>query len=145
MDENIRYKTLTIISKKSFVLSKVIRSNDNNFYSSMYHFEKKIEIRNILIGNQYAAEDSAYLAVTGVTHLVNTAATLSAPDCVRPHPLHLEELGIKFLNLEIIDRKEINIEQHFDIATAWMDEGLKAGGKVLVNCWQGASRFEDVI
>ena len=58
-------------------------------------------IRNILIGNQYGAEDSVYLSVTGVTHLVNTAGTLAEPDCVRPHPVHLDQLGIKLLNLEV--------------------------------------------
>ena len=58
-------------------------------------------IRNILIGNQYVAEDSVYLSVTGVTHLVNTAGTLAAPDCVRPHPVHLDQLGIKLLHLEV--------------------------------------------
>ena len=62
-------------------------------------------IRNILIGNQYGAEDSVYLSVylsvTGVTHLVNTAGTLAEPDCVRPHSVHLDQLGIKLLNLEV--------------------------------------------
>ena len=58
-------------------------------------------IRNILIGNQYAAEDSVYLSVTGVTNLINTAGTLAEPDCVRPYPVHLDQLGIKLLHLEV--------------------------------------------
>ena len=57
--------------------------------------------RNILIGNQYAAEEAVYLSLTGVTHLINTAGTLKELDCVRPHPLHLQDLGIKLLNLEV--------------------------------------------
>ena len=63
--------------------------------------------RNILIGNQYAAEDYSYLSVTGVTHLVNTAGTLKEPDCVRPHPIHLSEHGIKLLNLEVMLKRMI--------------------------------------
>ena len=81
--------------------------------------------RNILIGNQYAAEEAVFLSVTGVTHLVNTAGTLKELDCVRPHPLHLQD---------------VSISDYFDTTTAWMEEALQGGGKVLVNCWQGASR-----
>ena len=55
------------------------------------------------MGNQYAAEDSVYLAMIGVTHLVNPAGTLAEPDCVRPHPVHLEQLGIKLLNMEVVN------------------------------------------
>ena len=57
--------------------------------------------RNLLIGNQFAAEDSPYLALNGVTHVVNTAGTVSEPDCVRPNREHLTNLGIQLLNLEV--------------------------------------------
>ena len=130
-------------------------------------------IRNILIGNQYAAEDSVYLAITGVTHLLNPAGTLAEPDCVRPHAVHLEQLGIKLLNLEVItlfvregelklwfkvlslfnlkllfqinDRPGVDISQYFPTTTTWLEEALQGGGKVLVNCWQGASRLAQIL
>ena len=120
-------------------------------------------IRNILIGNQYAAEDSVYLAITGVTHLLNPAGTLAEPDCVRPHAVHLEQLGIKLLNLEvklwfkvlslfnlkllfqINDRPGVDISQYFPTTTTWLEEALQGGGKVLVNCWQGASRLAQIL
>jgi len=101
--------------------------------------------KNILIGNQYAAEDSVYLAITGVTHLLNPAGTLAEPDCVRPHAVHLEQLGIKLLNLEINDRPGVDISQYFPTTTTWMEEALQGGGKVLVNCWQGASRSATLV
>ena len=55
-----------------------------------------------MIGNQFAAEDSPFLALNGVTHVVNTAGTFSEPDCVRPNELHLKQLGITLLNLEVM-------------------------------------------
>ena len=61
-----------------------------------------VHLRNLLIGNQFAAEDSPYLALNGVTHVVNTAGTVSQPDCVRPNQEHLKQLGIELLNLEVI-------------------------------------------
>ena len=59
------------------------------------------DLSNIMIGNKFAAEDWTYLSLEGVTHLVNTAGTLSEPDVVRPNAVHLEKLGIKLLNLEV--------------------------------------------
>ena len=61
-----------------------------------------VEIRNLLIGNQFAAEDSPFLSLHGVTHVVNTAGTISEPDCVRPNQDTLKQLGIELLNLEVI-------------------------------------------
>ena len=41
---------------------------------------------------------------------------------------------------QINDRKDVQISDHFDAVTEWMEDALQKGGKVLVNCWQGASR-----
>merc|ERR1711892_39984 len=101
--------------------------------------------KNRLIGNQCAAEDSPYLALNGVTHVLNTAGTVSEPDCVRPHQEHLEQLGIKLRNLEINDKSDVSISDFFNTAADWVHAALQSEGKVLVNCWQGASRSTTIV
>merc|ERR1711910_291159 len=101
--------------------------------------------KNLLIGNQFAAEDSPYLSLNGVTHVVNTAGTVSEPDCVRPNKEQLTNLGIQLLNLEINDKAEVSIQDFFDTTADWIHAALQAGGKVLVNCWQGASRSSSMV
>eukprot|EP00090_Calanus_glacialis_P013138 TRINITY_DN21767_c0_g1_i1.p1 TRINITY_DN21767_c0_g1~~TRINITY_DN21767_c0_g1_i1.p1 ORF type:complete len:234 (+),score=77.62 TRINITY_DN21767_c0_g1_i1:30-704(+) len=101
--------------------------------------------KNLLIGNQFAAEDSPYLALNGVTHVVNTAGTVSQPDCVRPNQEHLKQLGIELLNLEINDKSDVPIGDFFDSTADWIHAALQSGGKVLVNCWQGASRSSTMV
>lgn len=95
---------------------------------------------NLMVGNMYAAEDAQYLADQGVTHLLNTAGLQTEPDCVRPNMEELERRGIKLLTLPINDRAFFGIKEHFPVSGAWIREALRGGGKVLVNCFQGASR-----
>ena len=52
----------------------------------------------------------------------------------------LERRGIKLLTLPINDRSFVGIKEHFPVSGAWIREALRGGGKVLVNCFQGASR-----
>ena len=42
---------------------------------------------------------------------------------------------------QINDKSDVSISDFFDTTTAWMADALQGGGKVLVNCWQGASRY----
>merc|ERR1711971_571324 len=100
---------------------------------------------NLMIGNMYAAEDAQYLASQGVTHLLNTAGLQTEPDCVRPNLEELEVRGIKVLTLPINDRAFVGIKEHFPTSGAWIREALQGGGKVLVNCFQGASRSATIV
>jgi len=102
---------------------------------------------NLLVGNQMAAEDVQYLVDLGVTHLLNTASgDDKQPDRVRPNAVELERLGIKLLNLEIKDKANVEIKEHFLTTGAWIGQALaKPGGRVLVNCYQGASRSATVV
>ena len=59
---------------------------------------------------------------------------------VRPNAVELERLGIKLLNLEIKDKATVEIKEHFLTTGAWIRQALDSGGRVLVNCYQGASR-----
>ena len=44
-----------------------------------------------------------------------------------------------------MDLPHVKISDYFDTATAWMEAAMKSGGKVLVNCWQGASRSATIV
>jgi len=101
--------------------------------------------RNIEIGNNYSVEEPAYLKLRGVTHVLNTCGKESEPDCARPNPFHFKNNGLEHLNLEIVDLPHVKISDYFDTATAWMEAAIKSGGKVLVNCWQGASRSTTIV
>ena len=60
---------------------------------------------------------------------------------MRPDALELERIGIALLNLEIADKATVEIKEHFITTGAWIREALASGGRVLVNCYQGASRW----
>ena len=60
---------------------------------------------------------------------------------MRPDALELERIGITLLNLEIADKAKVEIKEHFLTTGAWIGEALAYGGRVLVNCYQGASRW----
>ena len=77
-----------------------------------------------------------------VTHLLNTAGLETEPDCVKPNLEELERRGIKVLTLRVNDRAFVGINEHFSTSGAWIREALQGGGRVLVNCFQGASRWQ---
>jgi len=52
---------------------------------------------------------------------------------------------IKVLTLPINDRAFVGIKEHFPTSGAWISEALQGGGKVLVNCFQGASRSATIV
>jgi len=108
---------------------------------------------NLMIGNKAAAEDASFLASQGVTHLLNCAHVLGhwmGPDNpkvyrVQPDLTQLEEKGIKVLQLELLDESQIAISDKFQETNVWLKQALGSGGKVLVNCYQGASRSATVV
>ena len=86
-------------------------------------------VPNLLIGNKMAAEDTKYLVEQGVTHLLNTASGENMPDGVKsptcsysclpiqvhPDSAELEKMGIKLLNLEVKDKANVEINEHFKV------------------------------
>merc|ERR1719422_1191159 len=86
-----------------------------------------------------------YLVEEGVTHLLNTASGENMPDGVHPDAAELEKMGIKLLNLEVKDKANVEINEHFKTTGVWIGEALASGGRVLVNCYQGASRSATVV
>lgn len=108
---------------------------------------------NIMIGNKAAAEDASFLASLGVTHLLNCAHVLGHwmgqenPKVYRVDPdlAELAQRGINILQLELLDESKVEICEKFQENNAWIKQALDSGGKVLVNCYQGASRSATVV
>ena len=48
--------------------------------------------------------------------------------------------GIIYMGLRLADVDQTNISEHFEEVSAFIDEALSSGGKVLVNCQMGMSR-----
>ena len=111
---------------------------------------------NIMVGNKAAAESTEFLLQRGVTHLLNLAADRSlrfhvTPDKVRCstdiHEIHakrskaaLARAGVEVKEMGLRDREGEEISCRFREAGLWLRTALRGRGRVLVNCWQGASR-----
>merc|ERR1712080_531894 len=64
---------------------------------------------------------------------------------VTPDVETLESHGVKVMQLDLADKDMADISSHFPATNAWIKEALDGGGKVLVNCFQGASRSATVV
>ena len=100
---------------------------------------------NLFLGNKAAAEDTAYLKSKGITHLLNmgSASLRSSKFLVVPHT---EELASQDIQLENSpDWGEMKVSDCFDHCGEWIEQSMDSGGRVLVVCWQGASRSATVV
>ena len=100
---------------------------------------------NLFLGNKAAAEDARYLKSKGITHLLNmgSASLRSSKFLVVPDKDDLEREGIEVKDAPAWGEMKVN--DCFDDCGEWMAERLSGGGRVLVVCWQGASRSAAVV
>ena len=105
---------------------------------------------NLYLGNKGAAESVEYLVSRGITHVLNLAAnTAGVTKVVRysvdPDKETLQGLGIELKELQLRDKLDEDITKVFKESGRFIRRSLAAGGKVMVNCWQGASRSATVV
>jgi len=89
----------------------------------------------ILLGNGDTISNIPYLKGIGVTHVLNTAE--------RHVPVNPEKYscyGIKYYGFHVDDLPEANISRYFHSTSRFIDDAVKGGGLVLVNCYMGWSR-----
>jgi protein-tyrosine phosphatase len=98
---------------------------------------------NLLIGNKAAAEDIDFLSTKKITHVVNLAAVSSTKFIVRPNKAALRRSKIKLTDLKL--RPNQKFDEHFEPSGELIEKSLHVGGRVMVNCWQGASRSATVV
>lgn len=102
-------------------------------------------IPNLFLGNKGAAENIEYLKSKKITHLLNmgSASMRSRQFVVTPDKDDLEREGIQLKNSP--DWSEMNIIECFPECCDWIQKSLDDKGRVLVACWQGASRSAAVV
>jgi len=98
---------------------------------------------NLLIGNKAAAEDSQFLSRKRITHVINLAALSSSKFIVTPDGAALQKKKIRLTQVNVLPS-----EQFFyfvDEVGEIIQDSLSSENKVMVNCWQGASRSATVV
>eukprot|EP00092_Neocalanus_flemingeri_P015588 GFUD01016876.1.p1 GENE.GFUD01016876.1~~GFUD01016876.1.p1 ORF type:complete len:430 (+),score=113.03 GFUD01016876.1:921-2210(+) len=99
----------------------------------------------IFLGNKGAAENADFLVMKGISHVLNLAADTNLKFFVVPDRERLEKNGIELKEMQLKDRKGENISEKFRESGMWIRSSLAAGGTVMVNCWQGASRSATIV
>merc|ERR1711892_764998 len=100
---------------------------------------------NIFLGNKGAAESTDFLVKKGITHVLNLASDTTLKFFVVPEREKLEKIGIELKEMKLRDRPGESICEKFRESGMWMRSCLLSGGKVMVNCWQGASRSATIV
>lgn len=100
---------------------------------------------NIFIGEESIAKDLVQLRRLGMTHVVNAAEGRDDGYHVHTNHVMYRRVGIQYLGLAVTDMMSFNISQYFNKCADFIDAALESGGKVLVNCKQGASRSAAVV
>uniref|UniRef100_A0A0D6R6E6 protein-tyrosine-phosphatase n=1 Tax=Araucaria cunninghamii TaxID=56994 RepID=A0A0D6R6E6_ARACU len=86
----------------------------------------------IFLGSIGAAYNKSILKSLNITHILLVANALE--------PAYPNDF--KYKQVEVVDRMDANIEQHFEECFAFIDEAKLEGGCVLVHCFAGRSRSE---
>ncbi|XP_059078384.1 dual specificity protein phosphatase 3-like isoform X4 [Tigriopus californicus] len=91
------------------------------------------------IGDKGAARNTFYLKKVGVTHVLNTAEG-SRMGTVDTNQNYYKPFGIKYKGLKLLDVAQTNISMYFNEVADFIDDAVRSGGQVLVNCLMGMSR-----
>ncbi|KAH7887591.1 protein-tyrosine phosphatase-like protein [Phlebopus sp. FC_14] len=100
------------------------------------HVDTIIEGR-LYLGNIHAARSSRSLTERRITHIVSV--------CNEPIPAELPESGITHLRIPVEDVDFADILIWLPQACGFINQAVRAGGVVLVHCYQGLSRSATVV
>eukprot|EP00092_Neocalanus_flemingeri_P070367 GFUD01086352.1.p1 GENE.GFUD01086352.1~~GFUD01086352.1.p1 ORF type:complete len:218 (+),score=82.24 GFUD01086352.1:28-681(+) len=98
---------------------------------------------NLLIGNKAAAEDIDFLTMKKISHVINLAAESSTKFIVTPDRAALDEREIKLTEVTLLP--QMQVQELFQNLGEMIEQSLCRGDRVMVNCWQGASRSATVV
>ncbi|KAJ9700229.1 hypothetical protein PVL29_005855 [Vitis rotundifolia] len=84
----------------------------------------------LFLGSVGAASNKSELKSLNITHILTVANMLE--------PAHPNDFTYKII--EVTDKADTNIAQHFDECFNFIDEAKRLGGGVLVHCFLGRSR-----
>ncbi|KAL2944794.1 Dual specificity protein phosphatase 1 [Bienertia sinuspersici] len=89
----------------------------------------------LFVGSFGAANNKAALKRLNITHILTVAGSM-APS----YPY-----DFKYKIIEVADREETDLAQHFDECIDFIDGAKRSGGGVLVHCFVGRSRSVTII
>ncbi|RNA25119.1 dual specificity phosphatase 19-like [Brachionus plicatilis] len=93
----------------------------------------------LYLGGHNSIKNVAELTKYGITHVLNMAQELS----LNNHE-YLDK-KIKILQISAKDAEMYNIRPDFDLAFMFIDDCLRSGGKIVVNCARGISRSATIV
>ena len=91
----------------------------------------EIVVGQLFVSGWLVAEDWSQLESLGITHVINTASSISKCPFAAV---------ISYLPLAIEDSKNEDIEAYFYPCIDFIEEAVRNGGRVLVHCMEGVSR-----
>ncbi|KAI4345571.1 hypothetical protein L6164_012679 [Bauhinia variegata] len=94
----------------------------------------KIE-EGLFLGSVGAATNKSALKALNITHILTVASTLA--------PAHPNDFVYKII--QVADRTDTNLREHFDECFHFIDEAKRLGGGVLVHCFVGRSRSVTIV
>ncbi|KAJ9700230.1 hypothetical protein PVL29_005855 [Vitis rotundifolia] len=89
----------------------------------------------LFLGSVGAASNKSELKSLNITHILTVANMLE--------PAHPNDFTYKII--EVTDKADTNIAQHFDECFNFIDEAKRLGGGVLVHCFLGRSRSVTIV
>ncbi|KAG1696558.1 hypothetical protein DVH05_018251 [Phytophthora capsici] len=91
----------------------------------------------LFLGNMWHAQSKQVVSHLGITHVVNASLDVGNT---------FENDGVKYLNVTIKDRPEVDISPFFDSAYRFIESAKRTQhGRVLVHCTQGISRSATLV
>jgi len=94
---------------------------------------------NLFLGNYHSSLQFHHLQKRNITHIVSVILAVPSPPTISQFRDNFHYLVIKAL-----DRPSQNLIEQFDEAHEFIDNGLAAGGGVLIHCMAGVSRSSTI-
>jgi len=85
---------------------------------------------DVFVGDVYAAHNTCELKKRNITHIVNMACGVA--------PAYPQDFT--YMHIPLLDCASENIQDHFHKTSAFIQEALDQGGRVLIHCLKGISR-----
>ena len=124
-----RYNQETTVESLLEVLKKVLpKSQDSRNQLNDYD----MVCSSLYIGDSFSVKDVKVLKKIGITHVVNAAASE-----VKTVKADFDSCGIELKQVFLLDFNHSDIYQHLEEVSNYIDDAIKSGGKVLVNCFMG--------
>lgn len=94
--------------------------------------------------NRGSARNKSYLKLIGISHVINCAEGVHFCQ-TNTGSYYYQDIGIKYMGLNILDVPEAKISIHFHETADFIERALSMGSRVLVHCMVGLSRSATIV